>query len=135
MCCLPKDAAFFIKPLNFCNFGPQPCLYLLLYPWPCRYLHGLPAPVNTSDYMMFTSFCPITLIVLGLRLKLLIDLMHHLFFVSSFLIPQLTLVEAGTVSFVETLLLEFLIHSTFVLVLMLLIVIQERPTPSCRNYR
>ena len=22
MCCLPKDAAFFIKPLNFCNFGP-----------------------------------------------------------------------------------------------------------------
>ena len=35
----------------------------------------------------------------------------------------------------ETLLLKFLIHSTFVLVLMLLIVIQECPTPSCRNYR
>ena len=87
MCCLPKDAAFFIKPLNICNFGPRPCLYLLLYPWPYRYLHGLPAPVNTSDCMMFTSFCPITLIVLGLQLKLLINLMHHLFFVSSFLIP------------------------------------------------
>ena len=58
MCCLPKDAAFFIKPLNFCNFGPRPCLYLLLYPWRYRYLHGLPAPVNTSDCMMFTSFLP-----------------------------------------------------------------------------
>ena len=51
MCCLPKDAAFFIKPLNFCNFGPQSCLYLLLYPWPCWYLRGLPASVNTSDCM------------------------------------------------------------------------------------
>ena len=58
MCCLPKDAAFFIKPLNFCNFGPRPCLYLLR-PWPCLYLHGLPpAPVNTSDCIMFYLLLP-----------------------------------------------------------------------------
>ena len=58
MCCLPKDAAFFIKPLNFCNFGPRPCLYLLR-PWPCLYLHGLPpAPVSTSDCIMFYLLLP-----------------------------------------------------------------------------
>ena len=59
MCCLPKDAAFFIKPLNFCNFEPRPCLYLLR-PWPCLYLHGLPPtpPVNTSDCIMFYLLLP-----------------------------------------------------------------------------
>ena len=53
-----RCTAFFIKPLNFCNFGPRPCLYLLR-PWSCLYLRGLPpAPLNTSDCMMFYLLLP-----------------------------------------------------------------------------
>ena len=124
MCCLPKGAAFFIKPLNFCNFGPRPCLYLLR-PWPCLYLRGLPpAPVGTSDCIMFYLLLPSNPNSIGAATEAAnkpnAPPVLHL------LLP---------VSFMETLLLELLIHSTFVLVLMLLIAIQERPTPSCRNYR
>ena len=55
---LTKRCCFFHKTFNICNFGPQPCLYLLR-PWPCLYLCGLlPAPVNTSDCMMFYLLLP-----------------------------------------------------------------------------
>ena len=53
MCCLPKDAAFFIKPLNFCNFGPRPCLYPCQNPLNFRFgFDVIDSNLGTSDAFM-----------------------------------------------------------------------------------